>query len=89
MGSFVFCVRRTKKTKTVKKIIKKTESKLQKQINENKMGDVSPSNSTEDEIVKFTVIRTSDAARKEVSSIDFHIEMNGMCVYMVSLRVRE
>ena len=53
------------------------------------MGDVSPSNSTEDEIVKFTVIRTSDAARKEVSSIDFHIEMNGMCVYMVSLRVRE
>ena len=53
------------------------------------MGDVSPSNSTEDEIVKFTVIRTSDAARKEVSSIDFHIEMNVMCVYMVSLRVRE
>lgn len=31
------------------------------------MGDVSPTNSTaEDEIVTFTVIRTSDAARKEV-----------------------
>ena len=84
----MFCVRRTKQTKTINSL-KKTESKLQKQIYENKMGDVSPSNSTEDEIVKFTVIRTSDAARKEVSSIDFHIEMNGMCVYMVSLRVRE
>ena len=84
----MFCVRRTKQTKTVNSL-KKTEPKLPKQIYENKMGDVSPSNSTEDEIVKFTVIRTSDAARKEVSSIDFHIEMNGMCVYMVSLRVRE
>ena len=79
----------TNETNKNSKFIKITESKLQKQIYEKKMGDVSPSNSTEDEIVKFTVIRTSDAARKEVSSIDFHIEMNGMCVYMVSLRVRE
>jgi hypothetical protein len=51
------------------------------------MGDVSPSNSAEDEIVKFTVIRTSDAARKEVSSIDFHIEMN-VCVHDFSACAR-
>jgi len=74
----VFCVRRTKQTKTVNSL-KKTESKLQKQIYENKMGDVSPSNSTEDEIVKFTVIRTSDAARKEV-------EMSISCTKLIDLK---
>ncbi|OEU09463.1 hypothetical protein FRACYDRAFT_248316 [Fragilariopsis cylindrus CCMP1102] len=43
------------------------------------MGDVSPSNSTEDEIVKFTVIRTSDAARKEV-------EMSISCTKLIDLK---
>ena len=52
------------------KFIKKSEYIVVKVTKiKQKMGDVSPTNSTaEDEIVTFTVIRTSDAARKEVST---------------------